>query len=243
MSWIEVAKQKLTTEQVLEHYLGEPNRTKKYRCPFHQDKTPSLSIDTRTGRFRCFSCGAHGDMIDFVQQYHEVSTQKEALEILDRDFCLGLSDLQEDKVAVKEAIRKREEEAKYQKELKARVDEQIRTIRLVQRITREGLQRLQPKPCEPMEAFMKNEKRVNACLWFYFQNAWVNWLEDCLTDYRYDECLDECNFHFELYALGENPMMFTVNQPKENFIRRKITVLEKLEKGEFEPICKRNIMT
>lgn len=36
-------------------------------CCFHADKTPSLKIDTDRQRFHCFSCGASGDVISFIQ--------------------------------------------------------------------------------------------------------------------------------------------------------------------------------
>lgn len=37
-------------------------------CPFHEDTTPSLSVDGVPNRFHCFGCGAGGDVIDFVQR-------------------------------------------------------------------------------------------------------------------------------------------------------------------------------
>ncbi|GAA2748319.1 hypothetical protein GCM10009868_40860 [Terrabacter aerolatus] len=37
-------------------------------CPFHEDATPSLSVDGVPDRFHCFGCGASGDVIDFVQR-------------------------------------------------------------------------------------------------------------------------------------------------------------------------------
>ena len=36
------------------------------RCPFHADRTPSFKVDTRTGRYHCFGCGADGDVLDFL---------------------------------------------------------------------------------------------------------------------------------------------------------------------------------
>jgi len=38
------------------------------RCvsPNHEDRTPSMTIYTSDGRFKCFGCGAHGDVIDLV---------------------------------------------------------------------------------------------------------------------------------------------------------------------------------
>lgn len=57
----------------------------KALCPFHDDKTPSLIIDTNrnNGRqhYHCFSCGAHGDAIDLVKQKLNLSF-REAVEWL-----------------------------------------------------------------------------------------------------------------------------------------------------------------
>lgn len=37
-------------------------------CPFHDDTTPSLSVYPETQQFHCFGCGAHGDVLDFIQR-------------------------------------------------------------------------------------------------------------------------------------------------------------------------------
>ncbi|HRZ95829.1 MAG TPA: CHC2 zinc finger domain-containing protein [Candidatus Moranbacteria bacterium] len=34
-------------------------------CPFLKEKHPSFCFDVRTQLFSCFSCGLHGDIIDF----------------------------------------------------------------------------------------------------------------------------------------------------------------------------------
>jgi putative DNA primase/helicase len=40
-------------------------------CPFHHEKTASLSPDLATGRFYCFGCGVSGgDIVDFHQRLH-----------------------------------------------------------------------------------------------------------------------------------------------------------------------------
>ena len=36
-------------------------------CPFHDDTTPSLSIDVSTGQYKCFSCDAKGNAIEFCK--------------------------------------------------------------------------------------------------------------------------------------------------------------------------------
>jgi DNA primase len=38
-------------------------------CPFHNEKTPSFTINDEKEFYHCFGCGAHGDHIGFVMQY------------------------------------------------------------------------------------------------------------------------------------------------------------------------------
>jgi DNA primase len=57
-------------------------------CPFHKDTNPSLRINTKTGAYRCFVCGARGgDILAFHQHKHgigffEAAKELGALEIL-----------------------------------------------------------------------------------------------------------------------------------------------------------------
>lgn len=41
----------------------------KALCPFHDEKSPSFSINPDRQFFYCFGCGAHGDAIEFVMRY------------------------------------------------------------------------------------------------------------------------------------------------------------------------------
>lgn len=41
-------------------------------CPFHDDHHPSLSVNLETGLYRCFSCGAKGDVFTFIQEIRAV---------------------------------------------------------------------------------------------------------------------------------------------------------------------------
>lgn len=37
-------------------------------CPFHSEKSPSFIVSDDKGTYHCFGCGAHGDIISFLQQ-------------------------------------------------------------------------------------------------------------------------------------------------------------------------------
>jgi DNA primase len=37
-------------------------------CPFHNEKSPSFTVNEEKGFFHCFGCGAHGDVIGYVMQ-------------------------------------------------------------------------------------------------------------------------------------------------------------------------------
>lgn len=50
-------------------------------CPFHGDKTPSFSVSQRLQKFRCWSCGESGDVVDFICKI-ENKGKKEAIETL-----------------------------------------------------------------------------------------------------------------------------------------------------------------
>jgi DNA primase catalytic core len=45
----------------------------KALCPFHAEKSPSLSIDRKKGVYRCFGCGQSGDHLSFLQQHAKLS--------------------------------------------------------------------------------------------------------------------------------------------------------------------------
>jgi DNA primase len=39
-------------------------------CPFHDERTPSFSVNAEEKLFYCFGCQAKGDAIGFVEQNH-----------------------------------------------------------------------------------------------------------------------------------------------------------------------------
>src|SRR3954463_8788327 len=75
-------------------------------CPFHDERTPSFSVDGERGFYHCFGCGESGDSIGFVEAI-EGLTFKEAVESLADRYGVELKLEQEDPRA--EEQRKRRE--------------------------------------------------------------------------------------------------------------------------------------
>ncbi len=57
--------------------------TFKGLCPFHDDHRPSFDVDPRRQRYKCWTCGAVGDVIKFVQEFEHIEFL-EARELLAR---------------------------------------------------------------------------------------------------------------------------------------------------------------
>lgn len=58
-------------------------------CPFHDDHKPSLSVSPEKGLFKCFSCGAGGDVLKFEMLWNKCSW-KTAIENLNQRYQLQL---------------------------------------------------------------------------------------------------------------------------------------------------------
>lgn len=58
-------------------------------CPFHQEKTPSFSVDPNNQLFYCFGCQTGGDLFKFVMLYEKVGFP-EAVESLANRFGIPL---------------------------------------------------------------------------------------------------------------------------------------------------------
>ena len=41
-------------------------------CPFHNEKTPSFSVNEEKGFYHCFGCGEHGDIISFTMKHNNM---------------------------------------------------------------------------------------------------------------------------------------------------------------------------
>lgn len=80
---IQEIKQRLIISEVIKHYGLKADKQNRLKCPFHDDKAPSLQLYYKTQTAFCFSnnCSTHGkaiDVIDFIL-YYEKYTKHEAI--------------------------------------------------------------------------------------------------------------------------------------------------------------------
>jgi DNA primase len=53
--------------------LKKAGRNHQACCPFHNEKTPSFSVSSDKNLYHCFGCGASGNALNFLMQYHNLS--------------------------------------------------------------------------------------------------------------------------------------------------------------------------
>ncbi|HZM35468.1 MAG TPA: CHC2 zinc finger domain-containing protein, partial [Burkholderiales bacterium] len=66
---VQSLKAKADIVSVIGHYVPLKKRGSEYVgiCQFHDDKSPSMWVVPQKGIYHCFSCGASGDVLDFLQ--------------------------------------------------------------------------------------------------------------------------------------------------------------------------------
>lgn len=72
---VEVVGQTVPLKRVGRNWMG--------LCPFHQEKSPSFSVNAERQFYHCFSCKAGGDVFKFIQESEKVGFL-EAVELLSR---------------------------------------------------------------------------------------------------------------------------------------------------------------
>ena len=60
-------------------------------CPFHNEKTPSFSVNPARNIFKCFGCGKAGDSAKFLME-HEHYTYPEALRYLAKKYNIAIEE-------------------------------------------------------------------------------------------------------------------------------------------------------
>ena len=96
-------------------------------CPFHMEKTPSMSIKEDGQFFKCFGCGEGGNVISFVKKIENVDFYK-AVEILAQNAGMKMPDYEENE----EMRKKKHQRDRMLSVLKATSDYYIANLNLVE---------------------------------------------------------------------------------------------------------------
>ena len=57
---VEVVQRHVVLKKSGRNYMG--------KCPFHNDKSPSMNVNREKGIFKCFACGVGGDAFTFLMK-------------------------------------------------------------------------------------------------------------------------------------------------------------------------------
>ena len=84
---IETIKAKTDIVEVIGEYIHLTKKGQNYTglCPFHNDSTPSLTVSSAKGIYKCFACDASGDVITFLQEHLKISFV-EAIQMLAKKY-------------------------------------------------------------------------------------------------------------------------------------------------------------
>ena len=89
---ISALRRQLNIVEVIRGYIPLEQKGKNYFgvCPFHEDHAPSMSVSEDKQIYKCFSCGAAGNVFTFVQNYENI-TFVEAVNLLANNIGFSLS--------------------------------------------------------------------------------------------------------------------------------------------------------
>ena len=94
---------------IISSYIPLTQKGKNYFgvCPFHEDHSPSMSVSDEKQIYKCFSCGATGNVFTFVENYLNISFGEAVILIADK---VGIA-IKQDFLPKKEVKNKEELEA------------------------------------------------------------------------------------------------------------------------------------
>ncbi len=83
---IDEVLQKASIVDIVSEYVELEKKGKNHvgLCPFHGDTNPSMSVSEDKKIFKCFSCGAGGNAIKFVQDFEKISFVEATKKVADR---------------------------------------------------------------------------------------------------------------------------------------------------------------
>lgn len=83
---LEVLRQRIDLVEVLSPHIELKKNGAAYKalCPFHDEKTPSFTLQRGDSHYHCFGCGAHGDAIQFLMTHVKLSFSEAVQQLANR---------------------------------------------------------------------------------------------------------------------------------------------------------------
>ncbi|MEW6573762.1 MAG: CHC2 zinc finger domain-containing protein [Bacillota bacterium] len=165
---------------VLQHFtpgleLRRQGRQMVACCPFHQERTPSFTVNSEKNLFYCFGCGIGGDAVDFVSRLLRLRPL-EAAWLIARDFGLAVDDQplsREARRKIAEVRRRAAIEKAIYERLEAEISQTYQTLCLLLRTTETAMfQALAQRNGDAVESLADLIR-------------WLPWLEE-IADRLYD---------------------------------------------------------
>ncbi len=84
-SFTDELRQRLSLVDVISRRIQLTKKGQNYWgcCPFHNEKTPSFSVNEEKGFYHCFGCGEHGDIISFTMKSDNIDFKEAIKELAD----------------------------------------------------------------------------------------------------------------------------------------------------------------
>jgi DNA primase len=69
--WLDELRSRIALSGVIGRSIRVQKAGREFKacCPFHNEKTPSFTINDEKGFYHCFGCGAHGDVIRWMTDH------------------------------------------------------------------------------------------------------------------------------------------------------------------------------
>ena len=79
-------QKKINIVDVIRDYIPLTKRGKNYFgiCPFHDDHNPSMSVSSEKQMYKCFVCGAAGNVFNFVKDYKNINFYEAVKEVANK---------------------------------------------------------------------------------------------------------------------------------------------------------------
>jgi len=108
MDVVEEVKSKTNIANLVGEYvtLKKMGRNLKGLCPFHGEKTPSFMVNEELGIYKCFGCGAGGDIFNFLMAIEGLDFGEALHKLADKagvklpEFKTGETDIKKELIAV-----------------------------------------------------------------------------------------------------------------------------------------------